>query len=599
MLLSTIDWVIIFSYFLVTISIGLIFSRKAGKNTSEYFLSGRNMPWWLLGVSMVATTFSADTPNLVTDIVRQNGVYGNWVWWGFLLTGMLTVFVFAKLWRRSSVLTDLEFYEIRYSGKPAAFLRGFRAVYLGLFLNVMIMATVSLAFIKICGVILEWSPIQSLLIISLITVIYSSIGGLKGVIITDFFQFIIAMVGSLAAAIIAINLPEVGGLESLLNHPNVLPKLDFFPDFSDKSSLLYLLIIPLTIQWWSVWYPGAEPGGGGYIAQRMLSAKNENQAVSATLLFNVVHYAIRPWPWILVGLASLVIYPDIASLQTAFPHIDPSVVKNDLAYPAMLTFLPKGLLGVVLASLIAAFMSTISTHLNWGASYIVHDIYGRFINPSAGEKRKVMVGRIVTVFLMIFAGILALFLENALQAFHILIMVGAGTGLIFILRWFWWRINAFSEISAMIISFTVAIYFNMIHARLGFSEISPPISMVLGVGITTLLWIMITFVTPKTAISTLVEFYKKTTPGGPGWRPVLRYAGQNNILLPAPDSKNGIIGGLLNMLFGSLAVFSILFSTGYWIYGEVIQALIMTTIAILSGVLLYRNWQKHNLNSEK
>lgn len=557
------------------------------------------MPWWLLGVSMVATTFSADTPNLVTDIVRQNGVYGNWVWWGFLLTGMLTVFVFAKLWRRSSVLTDLEFYEIRYSGKPAAFLRGFRAVYLGLFLNVMIMATVSLAFIKICGVILEWSPIQSLLIISLITVIYSSIGGLKGVIITDFFQFIIAMVGSLAAAIIAINLPEVGGLESLLNHPNVLPKLDFFPDFSDKSSLLYLLIIPLTIQWWSVWYPGAEPGGGGYIAQRMLSAKNENQAVSATLLFNVVHYAIRPWPWILVGLASLVIYPDIASLQTAFPHIDPSVVKNDLAYPAMLTFLPKGLLGVVLASLIAAFMSTISTHLNWGASYIVHDIYGRFINPSAGEKRKVMVGRIVTVFLMIFAGILALFLENALQAFHILIMVGAGTGLIFILRWFWWRINAFSEISAMIISFTVAIYFNMIHARLGFSEISPPISMVLGVGITTLLWIMITFVTPKTAISTLVEFYKKTTPGGPGWRPVLRYAGQNNILLPAPDSKNGIIGGLLNMLFGSLAVFSILFSTGYWIYGEVIQALIMTTIAILSGVLLYRNWQKHNLNSEK
>ncbi|NQU67683.1 MAG: Na+:solute symporter [Candidatus Marinimicrobia bacterium] len=599
MLLSTIDWVIIFSYFLVTISIGLIFSRKAGKNTSEYFLSGRNMPWWLLGVSMVATTFSADTPNLVTDIVRQNGVYGNWVWWGFLLTGMLTVFVFAKLWRRSSVLTDLEFYEIRYSGKPAAFLRGFRAVYLGLFLNVMIMATVSLAFIKICGVILEWSPIQSLLIISLITVIYSSIGGLKGVIITDFFQFIIAMVGSLAAAIIAINLPEVGGLESLLNHPNVLPKLDLFPDLSDKSSLLYLLIIPLTIQWWSVWYPGAEPGGGGYIAQRMLSAKNENQAVSATLLFNVVHYAIRPWPWILVGLASLVIYPDIASLQTAFPHIDPSVVKNDLAYPAMLTFLPKGLLGVVLASLIAAFMSTISTHLNWGASYIVHDIYGRFINPSAGEKRKVLIGRIVTVFLMIFAGILALFLENALQAFHILIMVGAGTGLIFILRWFWWRINAFSEISAMIISFTVAIYFNMIHVRLGFTEISPPISMVLGVGITTLLWIMITFVTPKTAISTLVEFYKKTTPGGPGWKPVLRYAGQNNIHLPAPDSKNGIIGGLLNMLFGSLAVFSILFSTGYWIYGEVIQALIMTTIAVLSGVLLYRNWQKHNLNSEK
>ncbi|MFQ6610287.1 MAG: sodium:solute symporter family protein, partial [Fidelibacterota bacterium] len=524
MILDITDWIIICVYFVITISIGLFFSWKSGKNTSEYFLSGRNMPWWMLGISMVATTFSADTPNLVTDIVRQNGVYGNWVWWGFLLTGMLTVFIFAKLWRRSAVLTDLEFYEIRYSGKAAAFLRGFRAIYLGLFLNVMIMATVSLAFIKICGVMLKWTPIQTLLIISLITVLYSSIGGLKGVIITDFFQFAIAMIGSISAAIVAINLPEIGGLNELIHNPMITPKLDFLPDFSDKTSLFYLLIFPLTIQWWSVWYPGAEPGGGGYIAQRILSAKNENQAVSATLLFNIAHYALRPWPWIIVGLASLIIYPDLASLQTAFPHIRPDVVKNDLAYPAMLTFLPAGLLGLVLASLIAAFMSTISTHLNWGASYIVHDFYGRFLNPSSSEKQKVRVGRLVTVLLMALAGVLALFLENALQAFHILIMVGAGTGLIFILRWFWWRINAYCEISAMIISFVVAIYLNLIHPKLGFTPLAPPVSMVLGVLITMIGWITVTYLSPKTDMKTLVNFYNKTMPGGPGWKPVIDFA---------------------------------------------------------------------------
>jgi len=334
--LSMLDWGIIFAFFAVTLLIGLYASRGAGKSYAEFFLSGRDMPWWLLGVSMVATTFSADTPNLVTDLVRTHGVAGNWSWWAFLLTGMLTVFVYARLWRRSGVLTDLEFYELRYSGKPAAFLRGFRAIYLGVFFNVMIMATVSLAAIKIGAVMLDLKPVETLLITSIITVIYTSIGGLKGVVLTDFFQFILAMAGMVIAAVYIVNLPEVGGLSNMLSHPNVTGKLNFLPDFSDSKQLIPLFLMPLAVQWWSVWYPGAEPGGGGYIAQRMLSAKDEKNAVTATLFFNIAHYALRPWPWILIALASLIVFPDVASLQAAFPHLDPKVVKNDLAFSAML-----------------------------------------------------------------------------------------------------------------------------------------------------------------------------------------------------------------------------------------------------------------------
>jgi SSS family solute:Na+ symporter len=355
--LSMLDWGIIIAFFAVTLFIGIYASRGAGKSYSEFFLSGRDMSWWLLGVSMVATTFSADTPNLVTDLVRTNGVAGNWSWWAFLLTGMLTVFVYARLWRRSGVLTDLEFYELRYSGKPAAFLRGFRAIYLGVFFNVMIMATVSLAAIKIGGVMLDLEPVETLLITSIITVIYTSIGGLKGVVLTDFFQFVLAMAGMVVAAIYIVNLPEVGGLSNMLAHPNVVGKLNFLPDFSDSSQLIPLFLMPLAVQWWSVWYPGAEPGGGGYIAQRMLSAKDEKNAVTATLFFNIAHYALRPWPWILIALASLIVFPDIASLQAAFPHIDPKVVKNDLAFSAMLNLLPAGLIGLLIAALLSAFMS--------------------------------------------------------------------------------------------------------------------------------------------------------------------------------------------------------------------------------------------------
>ena len=588
MILQSSDYFFIIGFFAISILIGVITSRTAGKGFKEFFLSGRNMPWWLLGISMVATTFSADTPNLVTDIVRQNGVSGNWVWWAFLLTGMLTVFIYAKLWRRSEVLTDLEFYELRYSGKEAAFLRGFRAIYLGVFFNVMIMASVSLAAIKIGGVMLGLSPLQTIFWASVVTVLYSLLGGLKGVIITDFFQFIIAMTGAVWAAYIAINLPEVGGLTKLITHENVIGKLNFLPDFNDWEVLLPVLILPLAVQWWSVWYLGAEPGGGGYIAQRMLSAKDEKKAVAATFLFNATHYALRPWPWILVALASLVVFPDLASLRDAFPDIDPNVVQHDLAYPAMLTFLPTGVLGLVIASLIAAYMSTISTHLNWGSSYVVNDFYKRFFKPDASEKELVLVGRISTVLLMIFAGFIALLLQNALQAFHILLQIGAGTGLIFILRWFWWRVNAWSEIGAMTVSFILALYFEIIHVNLGFDPIPTHYKLILGVGITTVVWILIAYFGPKTDMDVLINFVKKIKPGGPGWKKVDQIILEREGSLPYGEKHWDVPRGLIAMLVGSMTVYSILFATGFWIYSNTIPAIILTVVAVVGAGFLVR-----------
>lgn len=593
MLLSTLDWVIIIMFFLISLAIGLYAMRSAGKSAAEFFLSGRNMPWWLLGVSMVATTFSCDTPNLVTDIVRQNGIAGNWAWWAFLLTGMLTVFVYAKLWRRSKVLTDLEFYEIRYSGKMAAFLRGFRALYLGLFFNIMVMASVSLALIKIGAVMLNWPAVQTLVIAMSITAVYSTLGGLKGILLTDFFQFFIALAGSLSAALLIINLPEVGGLQNLLSHEVVTTKLSMLPDFSDTNSLITLLILPLAVQWWSVWYPGAEPGGGGYIAQRMLAAKTEKGAMGATLFFNVAHYALRPWPWILVALASIIVFPDIASIQKAFPNVDPNLVRDDFAYPAMLSFLPSGVLGLVVASLIAAFMSTISTQVNWGSSYIVNDFYRRFMNPQATEKKLVSVGRWSTVILMVVTCIFALLLSNALQAFNILLQIGAGTGSIFILRWFWWRVNAYSEISAMVISFLVAIYLELVHPALGFEALAGGTKLLLGVGITTIGWIIVTYLTPSTDTKVLRKFYSLIQPGGPGWKKVLDDAAKENISLDkTPGQGWDVPAGIVSMLIGTLAVYCALFATGNWIYGNVLVASILTLIVAVSVVLLMRIWSR-------
>ena len=554
--IANLDWIIIISFLSITLLIGLIVSRKSGENSSEFFLSGRNMPWWLLGISMVATTFSTDTPNLVTDIVRNNGVAGNWVWWVFLLTGLLTVFVYAKLWRKSNVNTDIEFYEMRYSGKPAKFLRGFRALYLGVIFNVLAMGGISLAAIKIGQVMLGLTAFETIGIAGVITVLFSTMGGFKGVVYTDFLLFFVAMAGSIGAAYYLVNMPEIGGIQALITHPNVADKISMLPDFSNTEQLIMLLIIPLAVQWWSAWYPGAEPGGGGYIAQRMLAAKDENHAIGATLFFNIMHYAFRPWPWILVALASLVVFPDIASIQEAFPAVSEDKLGHDLAYSAMLTKLPTGLLGLVLASLIAAYMSTISTHLNWGASYIVNDFYTQQINPSATEKQKVNVGRLSTVILFLASAALALLLTNALQLFDFILMFGAGTGLIFILRWFWWRINAWSEISAIFVSGIVSVLFNMeIVSSVLFGEtaLMPEyMKFPMVVLITTVVWLVVTFSTPAEDKEVLLSFYKKTVPGGPGWKAIV---GNEQIESEGWSVPSGILAMLLALVYDLLFTF--------------------------------------------
>ncbi len=584
MVLTNLDWFFVAGYFVFSLTLGLWVARRAGSSSSQFFLSGRSMPWWLLGLSMVATTFSTDTPNLVTDITRRNGVAGNWVWWAFLLTGMLTTFVYARLWRRSGVLTDLEFYEIRYSGRPAAFLRGFRSLYLGVFFNVMVMATVTLAAIKIGGVMFQWSAFETVAVALVVTVVFSTAGGLTGVLLTDMLLFVMAIGGSIAAAVVALRLPEVGGLEGLLSHPNVTEKqLLLFPDWGDPATFVPLFLIPIAVQWWAAWYPGAEPGGGGYVAQRMLAAKSEKHALGATLFFNVAHYALRPWPWILVALASLIVYPDLESLARAFPHLDPQVVKHDLAYPAMLTFLPAGLLGLVVASLAAAYMSTISTHLNWGSSYIAYDFYKRFARPAASEKELVLVGRASTVGLMVLAALLALALENALQAFNILLQIGAGTGLLFILRWFWWRINAWSELTAMVVSFIVAAVLFV-----GDWGLESWQELLVGVCVTTPSWLLVTWLTQPSGEDTLRSFYRLTRPGGPGWRKIRDAAASDGESLDDADAAWSVPTGLLCMAAGCVAVYSALLATGHWIYGNAASAALLTLTAVLASFFLLK-----------
>ncbi|WP_378185493.1 sodium:solute symporter family protein [Aquimarina sp. W85] len=602
MVLTTLDYFIIITFFLVTLIIGLVVSKKSGKNSTEYFLSGRNMPWWLLGFSMVATTFSTDTPNLVTDIVRQNGVSGNWVWWAFLLTGLLTVFIYARLWRRSNVKTDMEFYELRYSGKSARFLRIFRSVYLGFVFNILAMSGVTLAAIKIGQVMLGLSALETVGYAGVITLVFSAIGGFKGVVYSDFLLFFVAMAGAIGAAYYCVNLPEVGGMSKLISNPAVKDKLELIPQWSDKKALITLFIIPLAVQWWSSWYPGAEPGGGGYIAQRMLAAKNENHAIGATFFFNIMHYALRPWPWIIVALASLVVFPDLQSLKEAFPGITEDKLGHDLAYPAMLTRLPSGLIGLVAASLVAAYMSTISTHLNWGASYLVNDVYKEFVNKDASEKKLVTVGRLATIILMLVSTLIALALTNAVQIFKYILMFGAGTGLIFILRWFWWRINAWSEISAMFASGIISMIistaavnkflFGAIVNDINVKGIFPDwFEFPFVVLLTTIIWVTITFVTKPDKDAVLFEFYRKIQPGGPGWKTILRRARSENLLITKSNESWFVPSGILAMLLGCILVYSCMFATGNWIYGKYFTALVTTFIAILSGGLLVIVWR--------
>ena len=576
MSLSNLDWFIIGAYFILSLGIGIWSSKKAGENRQSFFLAGRNMPWWLLGISMVATTFSTDTPNLVTDLVRQNGVSGNWSWWAFLLTGMLTVFVYAKLWHRSGVLTDIEFYELRYSGKAAAFLRGFRALYLGLIFNVLVMGTVSLAAIKFGEIVLGWPGWMTLSIACSITLIYSTLGGLKAVIITDFVQFILAMLGSIWAMIFILDLPEIGGIANLISHANVVDKISLFPDFSDKNVWIPILLVPLAVQWWASYYPGAEPGGGGYIAQRMFSAKNEDNAVGATFLFNIAHYALRPWPWILIALSSLIIFPELTDIEKAFPNLPADKLGHDVAYPAMLSLLPSGLLGLVAASLIAAFMSTMSTQLNLGASYLVNDFYYRFINNKATEKQLVKSGRLFTVLSIVMGGGLGLLLTSAGQAFTLLLMIGAGTGLIYILRWFWWRINAYTEIVAMISSLIIAVYFNFFDSN--FEEWE---KIIIGALLTTIVWVIATFITPPDDEKTLVDFVKKVNPGGPGWSKYTLNDSKEIWQLPK---------GILLMFLGCSTVYSVLLGVGQLIYGNQLGYFLIL-LSIISGFGLKKFWK--------
>ena len=591
--MAPIDWVIVVGYLVFGLIVCSIFVRRAGRGTSEFFASGRALPWWLLGTSMVATTFSTDTPNLVTDIVRKSGVAGNWVWWAFLITGMMTVFLYAKLWRRSKVLTDLEFYEIRYGGKSAAAVRCFRAVYLGLFFNCVIMASVTLAAVKIAAILFGADRAYTVLVCSVVVVVFSVLSGLWGVVVTDLVQFIMAMVGAFAAAYFAVKHPDVGGLSGMLG--KIDPgKLNLLPDFGNWDLLLTVLIVPIAVQWWSVWYPGAEPGGGSYIAQRMLAAKDEKHSMGATLWFNIAHYALRPWPWIIVALCSLIVFPQLSDIKAAFPGVSDDLLGNDIAYPAMLKFLPAGFLGVMVGSLMAAYISTMDTHLNWGASYLVHDLYRRFIyrDPTAGdpdatdqqrravERHYVLVGRLVTVGLMGVAASFVFFMETAKDNFDLMLQIGAGTGLIYLLRWFWWRVNAWSEIAAMISSFGFAVVM-FVADRTGADAIAiqPPYRLIVGVGLTTVVWVVVTFLTPPSRKEVLMSFYRLVRPAGPGWKAIRAEAG----LPPSPDSMSQC---LLGWFLACVVVYAALFGAGCFLYGRMSQGIAFAVVFGVSVVLL-------------
>ncbi|MCP4594229.1 MAG: Na+:solute symporter [bacterium] len=576
MQLTSLDWIVVAACLLIALLPALFFARRAGRGTVEFFVSGRAAPWWLIGTSMVATTFATDTPNLVTELVRTKGVAANWVWWSFLLTGMLTVFFYARLWRRSGVLTDLEFYEIRYSGKSASLVRGFRALYLGLFFNCVIMANVTLAAVKIANVMLGWTPLQTVLICGSICVVFSAMSGLWGVLAADLVQFAIAMVGVTAAAYYALDHEAVGGLAGMLS--KIEPaKLNLLPDFSNTELTLTVLIIPLTVQWWSVWYPGAEPGGGSYVAQRILAAKDEKHSMAATLWFNIAMYALRPWPWIIVALCSLLVFPTLGDLQAALPHVDPALIKDDLAYPAMLTLLPAGLVGLLVASLFAAYVSTMSTQLNWGASYLVHDFYRRFVRRDADERHYVLVSRLASVALMLVAGGMMFLLESAGEAFELLLAIGAGTGLIYLLRWFWWRINAWSEIAAMGSSFLIAAGL-FVAKRFGV-EVPTHLSLVGAMLAATLVWVVVTYLTRPVDRNVLIRFYQLVRPAGPGWSAIREASGAT----PSPDS---LPHALLGWILGCTLVYSALFGTGSFIYGRTTAGVVCAAMFLASGMAL-------------
>ena len=584
--LQLIDWIIVALALIVCFFPALFFGRRAGKSTSEFFVSGRSVPWWLAGLSMVATTFSSDTPNLVTDIVRRQGVAGNWVWWAFVLTGVATVFFYARLWRRSGVMTDLEFYEIRYSGKAASFVRGFRSIYLGFFFNCMIMATVNLAACKIAGILFGLNRWQTLAAVGTLNVVFATHSGLWGVLVIDMVQFFVKMTAVIAAAYFAVNLPVVGGLSGLVEKlsvakgPGGINYLNILPNFANNWDIaVAVFIMPIAVQWWAVWYPGAEPGGGSYIAQRMLASKSEKDALGAVLFFNVAHYVLRPWPWILVGLCSIIVYPQLSDIQKAFPNLDPTLIGHDIAYPAMLKFLPTGFIGLMVGGLVAANSSTILTHLNWGASYLVHDFYRRFVRKDAGEKHYVMAGRIATVILFLASSSLVFFLDSAKNAFDIILQVGAGTGLLYLVRWFWWRVNAWSEVVAMISSFVVSLILLILN-RNGI-PISTHIGLLITVLCTTICWVTTAYCGPETDRATLIAFYKKIRPFGPGWRRIRQEAGLSDER-PGASAQN-IPMALLGWFAGCTMIWSALFAVGNVLYARYDLAITLSVVFAVSA----------------
>lgn len=578
MSLNALDFAVIAGCLAVAFLPALALARRASRGTVEFFASGRSAPWWLIGTSMVATTFSTDTPNLVTQFVREEGVCKNWMWWSFLLSGMMTVFFFARLWRRSGVMTDLELYELRYSGRPAVFLRAFRAVYLGLAVNCVIMATVTLAAAKIANVMLGWDRMRTAIVCTLICIPISATSGLWGVLASDLVQFVIAMVGVIAAAVFLVNLPQVGGLSGLIEQ---LPAgtLRLLPDFLDTEMLLALLLAPLLVQWWSVWYPGAEPGGGSYVAQRMLAARNEKHAMGATLWYNVAHYALRPWPWVIVALCSMVVFPTHADLRRALPHLDAGLIGHDMAYPAMLTLLPHGLLGLLVASLASAYVSTMSTHLNWGASYLVHDLYRRFLRPAADERHYIFVSRCVTAGLMIASASLMFTLQTAGAGFQLLIDIGAGTGLVYLLRWYWWRVNAWSELAAMIGSAAVSLFFYF-YQRDG-RQLPAHFTLAATVALTSLVWLAVTLLTAPASTETLKRFYERVRPAGPGWDRVRTAAG----LAASPDR---LPIAFVGWIAGCGMVYSALFAVGSFLYGRTEPGLIFVGVFVGGAVIVWR-----------
>ena len=560
MLLNGLDWTVIAAFFAVLALIPTVAARCAKRTANDFFTSGKSMPWWLIGFSMVAATTATDSANFFTEVIRRDGMGGNWIMWAFILTGLLTVFVYAKLWVRSGVTTDIEFYELRYSGKPAAFLRAFRTLYLGVVFNVLVLGNVILAAVKIGVVLFGIEPSTIYRVTVVASVVYTFFGGIRGVIWTDFFLFFVIMAGAVAAMVYGLRLPEVGGMAGIVSNPETAWRLSILPDFSSWDTLLVMFVLPLAVQWWNVWKAGSEPGGGGYIVQRMLTARSATHALGGTLFFNVLNWVIRPWPWYIVGLCSVLVYPDLASIQAAFPKVDPSLIHGDMAYPAMLTKVPNGWLGLVAASMMGALFSTVAAHLNLGSAYVVNDFWKRFVRPSAGDRELIWVGRAAMLALLLLGCALAPHLKSAKAAFDLMLLIGAGSGAIFLLRWFWMRINAWTELTGMFVSFAVAFVL-----QLGFPELVSWQKMLITIAVTSASWLAVTFLTPPTDAATAARFKAAVRADG-------RDVGK----------------GIVLTAVASFALFDLMYMVGAWIYGWYAKAAVATVLALGASVFVAR-----------